>query len=136
MPNTTEEKDAIRQVLAEYCFSLDDGRFEDMAALFTPDGTWHTDFGKGVGRAGIVEHARSLRSEAPRPRGAHLTSNIVISLDGDRARVRSNWLAAQNSSAGPVVSSAGAYIDEMVKQDGRWLFHYRRIDRFIAAGKP
>jgi len=23
----------------------------------------------------------------------------------------------------------------MVKQDGRWLFRYRKIDRFIAEGK-
>jgi uncharacterized protein (TIGR02246 family) len=136
MPSTLEEKDAIREVLAEYCFCLDDGRFEDMAALFAPDGTWHTDFGKGVGRAGIVEHARSLRAGGPHPRGVHLAGNIVIALDGARARVRSNWVVAQNGETGPVVSSAGAYIDDMVKQDGRWLFQYRRIDRFIAAGKP
>jgi uncharacterized protein (TIGR02246 family) len=136
MSSTLEEKDAIREVLAEYCVCLDEGRFEHMAALFAPDGTWHTDFGQGAGRGGIVEHARSLRAGGPHPRGVHLTTNIVIALDGDSARVRSNWMVAQNSESGPVVSSAGVYRDEMVKQDGRWLFQYRRIDRFIAAGKP
>ena len=39
MLSAIEEKDAIREVLAEYCFRLDDGRFAEMAALFTEDGT-------------------------------------------------------------------------------------------------
>jgi hypothetical protein len=34
MPTAFEEKDAIREVLAEYCFRLDDGQFAEMAALF------------------------------------------------------------------------------------------------------
>jgi uncharacterized protein (TIGR02246 family) len=136
MPTAVEEKDAIREVLATYCFHLDAGNFEAMAALFTEDGTWHTDFGQGTGRAGIIEHARSLRSgSGPRPRGVHLTTNIVITLDGDKARVQSNWIVAQNTDTSPKVSSAGGYTDDMVKQDGRWLFRYRKIDRFIAEGK-
>lgn len=136
MPSALEEKDAIREVLATYCFNLDGGQFEEMASLFTTDGTWHTDFGKGVGHAGIVEHARSLRaSDAPRPRGVHLVSNIVIALNGDKAQVQSNWIMLQNTTAGPKISSAGGYHDDMVKQNGRWLFRYRRINRFIAEGK-
>ena len=35
MPTAVEDKDAIREVLAEYCFRPDDGRFAEMAALFT-----------------------------------------------------------------------------------------------------
>jgi uncharacterized protein (TIGR02246 family) len=136
LPTQLEEKDAIREVLATYCFHLDAGRFEEMAGLFTEDGTWHTDFGKGMGRAGIAEHARSLRAgSAPRPRGVHLTTNVVIELDGERAKVRSNWVVVQNSESGPKVSSAGGYADDMVKQDERWLFRYRQIDRFVAEGK-
>ena len=52
MPSELEDKDAIREVLAEYCFCLDGGRFAEMAALFAPDGTWHTAFGKATGHAG------------------------------------------------------------------------------------
>ena len=50
MPTAVEDKDAIREVLAEYCFRLDDGRFAEMAALFTEDGTWDTAFGKATSR--------------------------------------------------------------------------------------
>ena len=134
MLTAVEDKDAIREVLAEYCFRLDDGRFAEMAALFTEDGTWDTAFGKATGRAAIAELARSLRARAeePRPRAVHLVTNIAITLDDARGQVRSNWMVLQNGPQGPRVGSGGAYIDEMVRADGRWLFRYRKIDRFIA----
>ena len=134
MSSTLEDKDAIREVLAEYCFSLDDGRFADMANLFAPDGTWHTAFGKATGRAAIEALAHQVANRAgPRPRGVHLVSNVVIKLAGGHASVASNWALVQNSASGPIVGSGGAYADEMIKLDGQWLFHYRKIDRFIAA---
>ena len=135
MPTAVDEKDAIRELLAEYCFRLDDGRFAEMAALFSEDGTWDTAFGKATGRAAIADQARSLRERAgdQRPRGIHLVTNISIALDGASARVRSNWTVVQNSPEGPKIGSGGAYHDQMVKQGGRWLFRYRKIDRFIAA---
>jgi uncharacterized protein (TIGR02246 family) len=134
MPTAVEDKDAIREVLAEYCFRLDDGRFAEMAALFTEDGTWDTAFGKATGRAAIAELARSLRARAeePRPRAVHLVTNIAIKLDDARGQVRSNWMVLQNGPQGPRVGSGGAYVDEMVRADGQWLLRYRKIDRFIA----
>jgi hypothetical protein len=139
MISALEDKDAIREVLAEYCFCLDGGRFAEMAALFAPDGTWHTAFGKATGRADIEALANRVANRAgPRPRGAHLVTNIVIKLAGDRASCRAptgRW--RRTARTGPIiVSSGGAYADEMVKLDGQWLFQYRKIDRFIAALKP
>ena len=138
MPSALEEKDAIRELLAEYCFRLDGGDYDGMAALFAADGVWETDFGKGTGRDGIAGHAREIRARAAetRPRGAHLTTNIVITLNGAEAQARSNWTVVQNGPNGPVISSGGAYVDRLVKADGRWLFRHRKIDRYIAAGKP
>jgi len=135
MPTAVEDKEAIREVLAEYCFRLDDGRFAEMAALFTEDGTWDTAFGKATGRAAIAELASSLRTRAqqPRPRAVHLVTNIAITLDGEHARVRSNWMVMQNDPQGPRIGSGGAYLDEMVRSEGSWRFSYRKIDRFIAA---
>ncbi len=134
MPSALEEKDAIREVLAEYCFRLDGGRYDDMAALFTEDGTWDTAFGAATGRAAIAQQARDIRARAGanRPRAVHLTTNIVIALNGDEAEVRSNWTTVQNSPQGPKIGSGGGYADRMVKQGGKWLFCYRKIDRFIA----
>jgi hypothetical protein len=134
MPTAVEEKDAIREVLAEYCFRLDDGRFAEMAALFTENGTWDTAFGRATGRAAIAELAHDIRAKAgePRPPGVHLVTNISIALDGASARVRSNWTVVQNSQEGPKIGSGGAYRDELIKEGGQWLFRYRKIERFIA----
>jgi 3-phenylpropionate/cinnamic acid dioxygenase small subunit len=134
MSTAVEDKDAIRELMAEYCFRLDDGRYDDMAALFTENGTWDTAFGKATGRAAIAELARGIRARAgsERPRAAHLVTNIAITLDGADARVRSNWMVMQNSPQGPKIGSGGAYADEIVQQHGHWLFRYRKIDRFIA----
>ena len=134
MPTAIEEKDAIREVMAEYCFLLDGARYDEMAALFTEDGTWDTAFGAATGRAAIAQQARDIRVRAGdnRPRAVHLVTNIVIALAGERAEVRSNWTVVQNSPDGPKIGSGGAYADQMVKEGGRWLFRYRKIDRFIA----
>jgi uncharacterized protein (TIGR02246 family) len=134
MTTAADDREAVREVLAEYCFRLDDGRFDEMAALFTEDGTWDTAFGRATGRAAIADLARSLRNGAPqqRPRGIHLVTNIAIRIDGPRATVRSNWIVAQNSPAGPKIGSGGGYIDDMVKTDAGWRFRTRKIDRFIA----
>ena len=134
MPSALEEKDAIREVLAEYCFRLDGGDYEGMAALFAENGTWDTAFGAATGRAAIAQQARDIRARAGdnRPRAIHLVANIAIALNGDTAEVRSNWTVVQNSPDGPKIGSGGAYVDRMVKQGGRWLFRYRKIDRFIA----
>jgi len=118
--------------MAEYCFCLDNDRFADMAALFTPDGTWDTAFGKGTGRDGVEAFVRRMRESAtPRPRAIHHCTNIVIKLDGATAKVFSNWVTVQNSDHGPKIGSAGSYTDDLAKQNGRWLFRYRKIDRFI-----
>ena len=78
--------------------------------------------------------ARDIRARAGanRPRAIHLVTNIVIALTGDAATVRSNWTVVQNSPSGPKIGSGGGYADEMVKREGKWLFRYRKIDRFIA----
>src|SRR5258708_6676102 len=131
MPTATQEKDAIREVMAEYCFRLDGARYDDMAALFTEDGTWDTAFGKATGRSAIAGLARDIRIRAGdnRPRAVHLVTNIVITLDGQSAEARSNWTVVQNSPEGPKIGSGGAYADQLVKQGGKWLFRYRKIDR-------
>ena len=132
MPSDLEEKDAIREVMAEYCFRLDNDRFADMAALFTEDGTWDTAFGKGTGRAEVEALVQRIRQSATaRPRAIHQVTNIVIKLEGISAKIFSNWMTVQNSEQGPKIGSAGSYTDDMVKQGGRWLFRYRKIDRFI-----
>ena len=106
MPTENEDKDAIREVLAEYCYALDNYKFTEMAALFTEDGTWNTAFGTAAGHAAIADLAASFtRNIAEPPRRVHYVTNIIIRLNGD--------------------------MDTMVRQAGKWKFQYRKIDRFL-----
>ena len=132
MPTELEEKDAIRELMAEYCFCLDNDRFADMAALFTEDGTWDTAFGKGTGHDGVEALVRRLRSSpGARHRAIHHVTNIVIKLDGN-ARDRLLQLGdGAEQRAGAEDRFSRQLHDDLVKQDGQWLFHYRKIDRFI-----
>jgi uncharacterized protein (TIGR02246 family) len=84
MPSALDEKDAIREVLAQYCFALDDGKFAEMAACFTEDGTWHTAFGKATGRKAIAEFAAGLRAHrpGPTPRATEHGTDVVVTLSG------------------------------------------------------
>ena len=124
---------AIQELLARYCGHLDNARFAEMAALFTEDGTWDTAYGAAKGRSEIEALIRRLVSPVPaRPQMLHLTSNVIIDLEGDSARVTSSWIVAQNSPRGPIVDCAGNYIDTVKKVGGRWFFAYRKIDRYIA----
>ena len=93
MPTELEEKDAIRELMAEYCFHLDNDRFVDMAALFTADGTWDTAFGRGTGRQEIAALVQRIRQTGTsRPRAIHHVTNVVIKLDGAGATAFSNWV--------------------------------------------
>lgn len=135
MSTELADKLAIRELLAEYCFHIDNDRCDEMAALFTADGTWDTAFGIATGRPAIANQLRQIIAlvPGPTPRWLHLCTNIVVRLAGDTAQVTSNWAVIEPGDGGnPRVGSTGAYQDSVVKTDGAWLFKYRKIERLIA----
>src|SRR5262249_234257 len=135
MSNTLEEKGAFRGVVEDSSSAPEGVQLADRGALSPEAAPGAPACGRPPGPAAIADFARGLREKGPqpRPRGVHLTTNIVVALDGDTAKVRSNWTVVQNSASGPQINSGGGYADELVKQNGKWLFRYRKIDRFIAA---
>jgi len=135
MPTQCEDKDAIRELLAEYCFRLDECRFDEFGALFTDTAEWGPERipQKARGPRGIAELARSIvpvRGEGPARR--HLTTNIVVRLAGDEARVKSNFLMVRESEAGPLLALAGTYEDHVVRTPQGWRFQARKIRNDIA----
>jgi hypothetical protein len=127
-----EDKDAIRELLAEYCFRLDSHRLGELAGLFSEDGEWISRNGRAGGRPAIE---RLLAKLVPEPKAGqrrkHFTTNIVIKLDGDSAEVVSNFLVVRDSQAGPVIAVAGTYDDLVVRVGGTWQFKSRRLSHDI-----
>jgi len=135
MSQALEDREAIRELLAAYCFALDECRFEELGALFAEDAEWGPQRipKKARGPAEIAELARSivpLPGEGPKRR--HLTTNIVIRLEGDRAQVKSNFLMVRESPSGPLLAIAGTYEDRVVRTPAGWRFQHREILNDIA----
>ena len=120
-----EDKDAIRELLHRYCFHMDEGRFEELGALFTDDGEWIAPYRAAKGPAKIA--AWLQQSVPPEPRRVHYVMNTIIDVDGARATARSNYLVMVEGPSGPFPSVCGVYDDVLVKQPAGWRFQRRRL---------
>jgi 3-phenylpropionate/cinnamic acid dioxygenase small subunit len=130
---TLEDKDAIRELLARYCFLLDGFRLGEFAALFASDGEWISRNGSATGPEAIERLLRGLVPEpAPGKRRKHFTANIIIDLAGDSAKVISNFLVVRDSEKGPAIAVAGTYDDMVVRTAEGWKFKSRRLSHDIA----
>jgi 3-phenylpropionate/cinnamic acid dioxygenase small subunit len=131
--NSFEDKDAIRELLARYCFLLDGYRLSEFAALFTADSEWISRNGTAKGPPDIEQLLRGLVPEpTPGRRRKHFTANIVVDLAGDSATVISNFLVVRDSDAGPAIAVAGTYDDTVVRTAEGWKFRSRRLSHDIA----
>ncbi len=120
-----EDKDAIRELLHRYCFYMDEGRFIELADLFTGDGEWIAPYHTAKGPPDI---AAWLKQSVPtRPRRVHYVMNTIIDCSGSRATARSNYLVMIEGPNGPVPSVCGTYDDVLVKQPDGWRFHRRQL---------
>jgi hypothetical protein len=126
-------REAIRELLAEYCFLLDGYELIPLATLFEPGGSWISRNGEATGRDAIADFlSRLVPPPGPGARRKHLTTNIIISIDGQSADVKSNFLVIRDTPAGPAVAVAGTYRDIVVRSGGQWLFRRRELFHDIA----
>ena len=69
---------------------LDEGRFDDLHDLAIEGAAVRTPGGESVGREAFVAQAR--RNHPADQAFHHVTTNVLIDLDGDQAKVRANLL--------------------------------------------
>jgi SnoaL-like protein len=122
---SAEDRVAIGEVLASYCYAIDLGRWETLPQLFTDD--CRLDFGATMGvhegRDGLRAFTDSLRGAPIRMR--HYLTNVVVTGDGERARAES-YVLAFVGDPGQLRQTTGRYEDELVKRGGRWAIRVRR----------
>ena len=123
------DKDAIRDLLHLYCFNMDEGRFAELSALFTPDGEWIAPYRTATGAGDIT--AWLAQSVPASPKRMHYVMNSVINVTGDLATAKSNYLVLVEGPDGPQPSVRGTYADVFARTAAGWRFRRRElIDAF------
>lgn len=123
-----EDLHELGQLRARYCQYLDDGRWEELADLFTPDGAF-VGLSTARGREDLITFFADLQ------RGSltswwHFSSNETLELDGDRATGQT-WLFQPCVVDGGSQVAAGRYTDQMCRcEDGVWRFEERAVSFF------
>ncbi len=121
----TDDRAAIRELLAGYALALDAGDVDECLALFTPDAEF-TVYGRSfVGHEGIGKMFRDA------PRGLHLTGVSRIDARDDIATARSQVLFVR---AGDLHLRPALYDDELVHANGQWRFRRRRCQFVTSRG--
>lgn len=129
MPTASDDKDAIRELLHRYCFTMDRHQFADLGALFVADGDWIAPYARATGPDAI---ATLMRRNVPvTPGRMHFTMNSVIALDGDRAEAELNYLVVLQSGGGLVPSVCGIYVDALARTPDGWRFRRRELIHHI-----
>lgn len=121
----TTVRDEICNLLAEYAHALDDGRVDDLVALFTADAT--IDF-PGTALCTGTDALRDQYDEW-RPSGPqrHVVVNTRVTDSGaTAANATSDFVFLTRDKGGWSVSLVGRYEDELVYDGAAWRFKYRR----------
>jgi len=118
------DREAIRDLRYRYHECVNEGKFADIASLFTDDG--ELDFGHLRHAKGRAELAAFFNRINARPAEGisfvkQFIHNHVIHLQGDRGTGFS-YLEAKPVYKGESFLVAARYDDEYVKQNGQWKF--------------
>lgn len=128
----------IEDLMARYLFAMDYNDFDSYAETFIEDGELEFASGATRGRENIRAMAKSFKEriaavyqdEDGNPAVLrHVLAHTAMRIEGDRAFVRAFWFEMANDGPGKSLKMGtfGIYEDEVVRQDGRWLYAKRRI---------
>jgi ketosteroid isomerase-like protein len=124
------DRDAIRELVAEYCRLVVRRDAEGLVGLFTDDASLVTHFPEGSGQDDIETHgAADLRKAyddvgpiGPKP----CIHNHIIELDGDQARGFCS-VEIRLVQEGVAYTGSGHYEDEYRRVGSDWRFRRREI---------
>ncbi len=129
MASVLEEKDAIHETIAEYCFHFDGGEFDKWVDLFTDDGVFDAGrMGVQKGKDALRSFLKNIRLTNGSPMMKHCVMNEIIKVKDNEATAKSYIVVVRSKGEGALVNGiAGRYEDQLVKQGDRWLFKNRKV---------
>jgi ketosteroid isomerase-like protein len=128
----------IENISNRYMVAVDAGDIETVLATWADDGVLDWVGGvengkdairKAMGNFGGSRKAAIPEGAASRPRTRHQIINHVIDVNGNTAKTTAYWFAFTNNTPQKDVQLVyfGHYEDELVKQNGKWLFKKRKV---------
>ncbi|MCU1495895.1 MAG: nuclear transport factor 2 family protein [Acidimicrobiaceae bacterium] len=120
------DANAIRNLAIRYSLSIDDGRIDDVAALFAPDATFAARYGEPLrGRDAIAAFlAANARGQEA---SAHSVLGHLIEPDGEGRAVGIVQVGAVLDKDGETLRFSLRCHDRYRLLDGTWLFAHRGI---------
>lgn len=134
-----DDRAEIENLSARYMVAVDAGDIETVMATWAEDGVLNWVRGTETGKAAIRKAMsnfgggsaiRAIPDGATtRQRTHHHIINHVIDVNGNTAKSTAYWFALTNNTPQKDVQLLyfGHYEDELVKQNGRWLFKKRSV---------
>jgi uncharacterized protein (TIGR02246 family) len=124
-----EVVEGIRATIAAHAQAQDDGRTDDMVALYTPDGVVE------IPGMAALEGADALRAAfdewKPQLPQRHIVTNTVVTeFSDEQAKATSDVVFVQRGESGWAVQMVARYHDTFQHTDGVWLLR-RRTDEFF-----
>jgi hypothetical protein len=135
-----QDRVAIEALMWKYVRALDTLDADGYAAVYTPDGSFHSGGSSEKGHAALKKMITDLKDgrakreaagEAPSPPMYHTIYNHTIEFtDRDHARYDAYW----STTFGPAgrdtparIAAVGRSVDQLVRVDGKWLIQSRDV---------
>jgi 3-phenylpropionate/cinnamic acid dioxygenase small subunit len=113
---------AIEKMIIRYARLNDEARWDDVAALYVPDGRMSRPVAPDDYIEGREAICAAFKSRPPRTT-RHVCANILVDVDGDTASAVSTILLFTAKDALPLV---GGFTDKLVRTAQGWRFTERR----------
>ncbi len=138
MASYADDRAEIENLSNRYMVAVDAGDIETVMSTWAEDGVLDWVGGVERGKAAIRKamsgfaggrHVDIPEGATSRPRTHHQIVNHVIDVNGDTAKTIAYWFALTNSTPQKDVQLLyfGHYEDELVRQNGHWLFKKRKV---------
>ena len=128
-------KQAITETLHRYCYAMDRNSPELGEQVWHPDGTAH--YGPAIFEGSAADYLKQTFELHKLAAGtSHQLSNIMITVDGDRATSESYVHACIRVGDGNDIVVRGRYLDTWSCRAGEWRIDDRRYENDLTQVIP